>query len=130
MLKIRVRTSNSSSTTKTEKEPSVEDQEGEKTEDQTEKEESGSSSPKTRRCQSSDRGCSLPADDPGTLLDMTDVTAYLSVHRHSEQSQPEVCSACVDALIVYAAELHKKSKWWCLCFDWSVRDSLCVNEVF
>nr|CAB3265437.1 rap guanine nucleotide exchange factor 1-like [Phallusia mammillata] len=72
-------------------------------------EEEGQSSPKSRRGQSTDRGCSLPPDDPGNLLDMIDVSSYLSVHRHSEQSLPEVCSACVDALIVYAAELNKKS---------------------
>jgi len=55
-------------------------------------------------------GCSLPPGDPGDLLDRFDVSEHMSVHRHSEQSASEVSAACVDALIVYAAEASKKSE--------------------
>lgn len=53
----------------------------------------------------------LPLPDPGNLLDRVESTDYLTFNTRSDQSTPEVCAGCADALIVYAAEANKKSEW-------------------
>nr|XP_018671674.1 rap guanine nucleotide exchange factor 1-like isoform X1 [Ciona intestinalis] len=55
------------------------------------------------------KSCPLPQPDPGNLLDAGEVSNYLSFHKHGDQSSDEVCSGCVDALIVYAAEAGTKN---------------------